>query len=242
MTRWRAVARSRLRRLYLGTPLHRLLEPVSSLALHLALLSRFQTWCEQHPSPSLGGNPSERRYERRYDLYRFVLEHQALGREPIDYLEFGVARGASLEWWVRSHTHPDSRFVGFDTFRGLPEAWHAGAPRGAFSTEGRVPDIRDSRCRFEVGLFQDTLPAHLQRSFLRNRLVIHMDADLYSSTLYVLMALAPVLKPGDLILFDEFDDVRNEFRALQDCLAAFPLRYEVVAEVNRYMQVALRVG
>ena len=243
MKRWRAVTRARLRRLYLATPLHRWLEPVSGLALHLTLLSRFQTWCEQHPSPSvIESHSSDRRHERRYELYRFVFEREKLDREPIDYLEFGVAGGTSLEWWVRRHTHPDSRFVGFDTFHGLPEAWHAGAPRGAFSTEGRVPDLSDPRCCFEVGLFQDRLPAFLKCTDLRRRLVIHMDADLYSSTLFVLMALAPVLKSGDLILFDEFDDVRNEFRAFEDWQAAFPRRYELVAEVNHYMQVALRVA
>jgi hypothetical protein len=229
--------------LYLATPLHRLVEPVASLALRLVLLSRFQTWCDQNPLPSVTtSGSSEHRYERRYQLYRFVLDAGNLGRAPIDYLEFGVASGASLEWWLRNHTHPESSFVGFDTFRGLPEDWHSRAPRGAFSTDGRVPELQDTRCRFEVGMFQDTLPHFLRRSVFQHRLVVHMDADLYSSTLYVLMALAPVLKPGDLILFDQFDDVRNEFRAFQDFITASPLRYEVVAQVNGYRQLCLRVA
>ena len=42
-------------------------------------------------------------------------------------------------------------------------------------------------------------------------------------------------------MFDEFNDVRHEFRAFQDFLAAFPLQYELIAEVNGHAQVGLRV-
>ena len=67
-----------------------------------------------------------------------------------------------------------------------------------------------------MGLFQDTVVPLSPSAPLRRRKIIHMDADLYSSTLYVLALLSPCLEPGDVIIFDEFGSIRmaqHEFRA-----------------------------
>lgn len=65
------------------------------------------------------------------------------------------------------------------------------------------------------------------------QLVIHLDADLYSSTFYVLVELRRYLKKGDIILFDEFFSFRNantEFRSFIDFNAVFPLCYKAKAK------------
>ena len=63
---------------------------------------------------------------------------------------------------------------------------------------GNNPPVidNDQRHRFYQGLFQQTLPGFISTHShdLNKRLVIHMDADLFSSTLYVLTSLAPFLK------------------------------------------------
>ena len=51
----------------------------------------------------------------RIDLYQHIA---LLTDGPIDYLEFGVWQGASIRSWLELNRHPDSRFVGFDTFEG----------------------------------------------------------------------------------------------------------------------------
>jgi O-methyltransferase len=86
--------------------------------------------------------------------------------------------------------HPDSTFVGFDTFEGLPEMWGPW-PKGSFTADGETPDIVDPRCSFVKWLFQDTLPGWLSGREFPGRTLVHLDADLYSSTLVVLAQLLP---------------------------------------------------
>ena len=171
-------------------------------------------------------------FEERFDLYSY-LNTSFLEGAAIDYLEFGVADGDSIREWTRLNTHPRSRFVGFDTFQGLPEVWnHVGrsTPRGTFDTNGHPPTFENEpRVSFVKGLFQDTLPRFVQEFQPRNRLVLHMDADLYSSTLYALASLNQVFAPGTIVLFDEFDSFDNEFRALSDFVTAFRRDYSVLA-------------
>ena len=70
---------------------------------------------------------------------------------------------------------------------------------------------------------------------------MHLDADLYSSTLFALTSLAPHLKPGDIILFDEFGVPMHEYRAFMDFLSAYPFDYEVLGAVNNYLHVGMKL-
>ena len=72
-------------------------------------------------------------FPTRTDMYRHLAA--ALAGEPIDYLEFGVWQGASIDEWRQLNRNGDSRFVGFDTFEGLPEDWGKDHPKGTFSTQ-----------------------------------------------------------------------------------------------------------
>ena len=114
-------------------------------------------------------------------------------------------------------------------------------PSGTFSTGGKPPLIRDNRLNYEVGLFQDTLFLALIRFKFDNKSVIHLDADIYSSTLFVLTTLASKLKKGDILIFDEFADCINEFRAFNDFISAFYFKYKLIAEVNNYNQIAIKL-
>ena len=107
-----------------------------------------------------------------------------------------------------------------------------------------MPTFDDPRVALEIGLFQDTLGDFVARQPLDRRTVIHLDADLYSSTLYVLTTLAPKLRPGDVILFDELGSaygVTHEFRALEDFAASYRFRYRLLAGTRRYLQAAIEV-
>ena len=199
---------------------------------------RFSRWCKTHPVP--GANHRKKENGRNW-LYRSVIEHQALDERPLRYLEFGVYRGDSLRLWLDGISNSDSQFVGFDTFTGLPERWRPTEPAGHFNANGAIPDIKDPRCSFEVGLFQDSLPAFVARTDLSGRLVINLDADMFTSTLFVLTTLAPHLKSGDLIFFDEFSCPLDEFRAFEAFARSFRVNYEVIGAVYGYTRVCIRI-
>lgn len=117
---------------------------------------------------------------------------EALSGDLIDgvALEFGVATG-------HSGRIIGSRMsvVGFDSFEGLPEDWRPGFPAGKFA--GRPPDYPG---HIVIGLFADTLPRYVFPLVA----FVHVDCDLYSSTFTVLEHVGPHLRPGCVIVFDEF--------------------------------------
>lgn len=160
------------------------------------------------------------KFPDKASLFKHLSEN-LIGNKPIDYLEFGVAEGRSMQRWVSLNRHPDSRFFGFDSFAGLPEKWNSTYGTGAFDAGGKIPVIDDPRVRFIKGWFNDTLPGFLLEFNPRNQLVINNDSDLYSSTLYTLTMLDKHIQTGTIILFDEFSSPLHEFKALEDYLSAY---------------------
>ena len=145
--------------------------------------------------------------------------------------------GYSIRHFAERLKHADSRFVGFDTFTGLPENWGM-LSAGTFDLHNKTPLIDDDRVSFHAGLFQDTLPQFLQTLTVGNRrLLIHCDADLYSSTLFVLTQLASQIS-GAIVVFDEFNALPHEFRALQDFSRSYRKSYRIIGDVYPRLQRA----
>jgi hypothetical protein len=177
-------------------------------------------------------------YSKRHLLYAYVND-RILADVPVDYLEFGVAQGDSLRRWININQHPQSRFFGFDTFEGLPEAWFDNKV-GAFSNNGAFPSINDSRITYHKGLFQKTLRPFLSSYRQQNRMVIHLDADLHSATLYTLMNLDPYIKPGTILIFDEFI-AEHEFAAFYQWSTSCYRDWKIVAARNDYLKLAIEI-
>lgn len=182
----------------------------------------------------------------RKQLYQYI--NSTIGNIGITYCEFGVYKGASIKYWSQLNTNESSQFIGFDTFTGLPEDWDnftGGLLKGTFDTKGQVPNIKDERVIFQKGLFQETLPEFLNTFKISNLLIINIDADLYSSTLYVLTKAHNILKKGSIIIFDEFSSVLHEFRAFEDYCKAYNVRFEVIVSSKTaksyYAHVAVRI-
>ena len=164
------------------------------------------------------------RVESRYVLYDRVLS--IFPRDsPFDFVEFGVWKGDSLRHWTRLSADPRNRFFGFDSFAGLPEDWIPGISKGAFDTGGVMPDIPDPRVQIIPGRFQQVLPGFLDRFRPQSNLIIHFDADLYSSTLYCLAMMDRVMARGTVAIFDEFGQPLHEFRAFEDFCQSFGRKF-----------------
>ncbi len=181
-----------------------------------------------------------RNYDKRYQLYDHISDRYNLKKDAVDYLEFGVCGGYSFEWWLKNCENTDSRFFGFDTFEGLPESWGT-FKKGDMSAT--IPETNDPRAEFIKGLFQESVPPFLNRYNLQNnkRKVIHLDADLFSSTLYALTRLAPFIKKGDILIFDEFNVPNHEFYAYRIFTESYYVKTKLIAAVNNYFQVAFIV-
>ncbi len=182
----------------------------------------------------------KRNYSKRYSLYNYIIENQDLNNQPFDYLEFGVCQALSFKWWIGNCKNENSKFHGFDTFEGLPEKW---GTFGKGDMKAEIPQVNDTRAEFHKGLFQETLPNFLQSSAFNSskRKVIHLDADLFSSTIYVLTSMAPFLKKGDIIIFDEFNVPNHEFLAYKIFTESFYIKLRLIGAVNNFFQVAFIV-
>jgi hypothetical protein len=203
-------------------------------------LTRFSSWAVDKKKVAYNDFPSKWDYEKRYPLYKWVIEKEQLDDSPVNYLEFGVSRGFSFRWFLDALKHQDSRFYGFDTFTGLPEDWGP-FKKGTMSNNNQPPEINDARGKFYQGLFQQTVPGFLKEWDPSRKNVIMLDADLYSATLYVLTQLGTLLKPGDIILFDEFAVPTHEFKAFSDFVEAYYIKFELIAAANNYYFAAFKV-
>ncbi len=140
--------------------------------------------------------PGLPRYPNPHDTLRHGLD--LVGETPGMALEFGVGQGTTLR--IIAERCTGRKVVGFDVFSGLPETWRSDFPAGTFKQES-LPEVPGAE--LVVGLFEDTLPGFVAENdgpvaFL------HLDADLYSSTRTVLDALGRRLRPGSVVVFDEY--------------------------------------
>lgn len=184
-----------------------------------------------------------RDYDKRNDLYDYVFKTYSLASSPILYMEFGVAGGDSFYKFMNLNDNKDSKFYGFDTFEGLPEDWGGFFKKGDMSYN--VPVLDDERGMFVKGLFQDTLNDFINQNREKlesnSRKLIHMDADLYSATIFTLSQLYPYLKKGDIIFFDEFNVPMHEFKAFYEFTKNFYIKLEPIGSVNNFYQTAFVV-
>jgi hypothetical protein len=206
----------------------------------LYYLTKLSAWIAKNRKIAYNDFPSKWTYEKRYPLYKWVLDTEKLTQIPVNYLEFGVAQGRSMQWYVEQNSNPASRFYGFDTFTGLPEDYGP-YKKGYFNSNQEQPKINDTRVSFYQGLFQQTLPGFLPQLDNTRRNIIMLDADLYSATLYVLSSVAHLLKDGDIVFFDEFSVPTHEFKAYLDFLSAYYINLELIGAANNYYFVAFKV-
>ena len=180
-------------------------------------------------------HPRLRSFENVFDRIA-----QDVSKKRVLYLEFGVFEGSSMRYWSKLLLNPESHLHGFDSFEGLPESWgDTNRTQGFFSTQGVIPQIDDSRVRFFKGWFEETLPSY--KAPPHDVLVVNMDADLYSSTSYVLSEIRELIVPGTYLYFDEFNHRDHELRAFDEFRRNTGIKFSVLAASTTLENVAFRV-
>jgi len=172
----------------------------------------------------------------------FITVAKSICDEEVLYMEFGVWKGDTIRLWSTLLKNRASRLHGFDSFEGLPEGWdHHGAStlgKGHFSVHGAIPKIPDNRVKFFKGWFEETLSKY---EFVDSPIiVISLDADLYSSTAYVLKTLQPHIKVGTILYFDEFWDRHHEMKAFEEFIIESRMSFDLLAATYGMRNVAFR--
>ena len=174
-------------------------------------------------------------FEKHPDLVKHVVDVASL---PGLYLEFGVGRGKSIRW---IGAHAGRPVYGFDSFEGIPEYWN-GNPVGAFAQK-KLPKVPDN-VEFRIGMFDKSIPPFLEEQ--RDPIAfLHVDCDLYSSTVTIFDKLGSRLQPGAIVLFDEYYNFprwqQHEYKAFQEFVEKNGVEYEYVAYSVTGQQVAVRI-
>ena len=198
----------------------------------------------QEAHPPLSG--AWQKYERAFLLSQSFSQCTVDG----DICEFGVLKGRTLS--QIAHHFTLQTVYGFDSFEGLPEAWHLTSdrvfPKGQMNLGGNLPSV-PSNAVLVKGWYDESLPKWLESN--QNKIsFIHIDCDLYSSTLTVLNLLNSQIVPGTVIHFDDFycwgepeiftkwED--GEYKALKEWTEINDREFEPLHR-NNYFQCAIRI-
>ena len=144
-------------------------------------------------------------------------------------LEFGVHKGRSINYF--SERLNDFTFVGFDSFQGLAEEWKGHRQSaGHFNLHGELPKV-NSNVELVKGFFDENISKKVNDITKKDRVIfVHIDCDTYPSSVIVLNEIKEILKPGILILFDDYFGYPawrfGEFLALQEFIKENGLTYK----------------
>jgi len=178
-----------------------------------------------------------RRCTDKMEILMCGMEHSS---PPGLFLEFGVWSGKTIN---RIAGCVNSTVHGFDSFEGLPEDWFGSYVKGSFHRKGSLPAVKPN-VKLHVGWFNDTLPAFVaehpeQIAFL------HVDCDLYSSTKTIFDMLGDRIRPGTVIVFDEYFNYPgwrdHEYRAFQEFIQQRSLKYRYLAYNTSEWNVAVQI-
>ncbi|MDB0053305.1 class I SAM-dependent methyltransferase [Alphaproteobacteria bacterium] len=159
---------------------------------------------------------------------------------PNSYFEFGCHSARTFSAAARAARYlkmRDMEFYAFDSFEGLPEV--VKKDDGFFKTSSfytNMPDflrllkknsgleLPKSNCI--KGYYKESLTSKLL-SKLPKAGVVHIDVDLYSSTVEVLKFIKPLLVCGTVLIFDDWycfppSESKGEKRAFEEFCADHP--------------------
>ncbi|GAA4867804.1 hypothetical protein GCM10023310_54320 [Paenibacillus vulneris] len=154
-------------------------------------------------------------------------------------VECGVYAGKSINFMA--DRFPAAQIYGFDSFEGLPEDWDGYfLEKGTFKTN--IPEVRSNVTLFQ-GWFDQTLPKFAAEHKGKKIDLLHVDCDIYSSTVTIFENLHSLLGNGSVIVFDEYFNYPNwkehEHKAFKEFCAKYNVRYKYVASGMQQVAVII---
>lgn len=177
----------------------------------------------------------------RYFEDRWALLEHAISKVETEgiYTEFGVFQGESLTF-ISART--DRRVFGFDSFEGLPEDWVLNYDKDRLKVQG-LPVV-GSNVDLVKGWYDDTVPVFAKEN---NDAIAfsHIDCDLYSSTKTIFDHLGDRLRPGSVIVFDEYFNypgwrVDGEYPAFIEFVKKSGLKFEYIGYTGNSACAAIK--
>jgi hypothetical protein len=184
-----------------------------------------------------------------WDAFMLLTVNQISG----DYVEFGSWGGNSLSAAHRavSEIGRPRHLWAFDSFQALPEVTHPRDERWRFGRgdgqgQGGVDKFHEACAEKGVpreaytaveGYYDETLPALGADDGPTDIALAYVDCNMYTSTVSVFEFLAPRMKHGMIVAFDDYflftaDEVSGERAVLHEFATAHPewrfLRYQDV--------------
>ena len=167
-------------------------------------------------------------FAHKRDIWDYAVQQLRDRKAEGACLEFGVYKGQSINYF--SSRLPHLSFHGFDSFEGLAEDWVGHhAKKGTFDLQGKPPKVNENVETIK-GWFDKTLPKFIEDT-LKNGDVsfVHIDGDTCEAARIVLGELHNHIKPGVLILFDEYVGYPNwqngEYLAWQEFVKQHGIKY-----------------
>lgn len=162
------------------------------------------------------------------------------------YIELGVCTGKTINFIAALNPH--QKIYGFDSFEGLPEDWVRTDkifPAGtfAFRNPEALPAVLHN-VELTKGWFNDTLPSFIEQHEEKIAF-LHIDSDIYSAAATAFHVLGSKIKPGTIIVFDEFYNYPGsenlEFKAFEEFLQQSGYEAKYLAYNMYHEQVAVKI-
>ncbi|HEY1783621.1 MAG TPA: class I SAM-dependent methyltransferase [Roseiarcus sp.] len=158
------------------------------------------------------------------------------------FVEFGVYKGHSVNYFAKG-IRSGRTIYGFDSFEGLHVDWIGNdLAKGAFDLGGILPEVEKNVILIK-GWFDQTLPEFFAEHSEPIWFISH-DADTYEAAKLVFKFTAPRLRPGTMIVFDDYWGYRGwksgEHKAWAELIAEMNIKYDYLAFTVQQVFVIIR--
>lgn len=201
--------------------------------------SKLNDYSSENLSQRFKDRQNEFLFRNPYFAYFYYLGKFARSAKDGLFLEFGVYKGHSLKVIAKN---TKNKVYGFDSFKGLPEAWQGDFGEGSLACE--MPKNLPENTELVVGYFEETLEKFLQEHE-GEITFIHVDCDIYSATKYLLEKCHDRMADQCIICFDDYMNYpgfeEHEYKAFNEYVVENNVAHSLICMYG-FHQVAFKIA